>query len=268
MTMPSAVTIGLARTGIELKQFFRDKESLIFTFLFPSILLLLIGSTFDDEIPGTGVNVSQLLAASIAAAAIGSTSFVTLAGGIAVDRDDGTLKRLRGMPMPPVAFFIGRVMQVLVASIASLALALAVGVFQFDLELPTTAGKWLTLSWLFLLGVTGCALLGIAMSSLARSARSATAVSILPFTVLQFISGVFIVPITEIPSPLREIGAFFPLKWLAQGFRSVFLPDELAAVEAAGSWELDRVALVLGAWCAAGLVLCLTTFRWRGRLTR
>jgi ABC-2 type transport system permease protein len=28
---------------------------------------------------------------------------------------------------------------------------------------------------------------------------------------------------------------------------------------------LDRVALVLGAWVIGGLVLCLTTFRWKGR---
>jgi ABC-2 type transport system permease protein len=33
--------------------------------------------------------------------------------------------------------------------------------------------------------------------------------------------------------------------------------------EPAGTWELGRVALVLGAWCVIGLVLCLTTFRWR-----
>lgn len=267
MSMPSTVTIGLSRSAVELKQFFRDRETLIFTFLFPSILLLLLGSTFNEPMGDLGVRSSQVLAASIAAAAIGSTSFVTLAAGIAVDRDNGTLKRLRGMPMPPVAFFLGRVVQVLVASVAALALALAVGVFQFDLALPTEPGKWLTLGWLFLLGVTACALLGIAISSLARTATSASAVSILPFTVLQFISGVYLVPVTVVPTPLREIGAFFPLKWLAQGFRSVFLPERAAVLETSASWDLGWVALVLAAWCIGGLVLCLTTFRWRGRLT-
>jgi ABC-2 type transport system permease protein len=47
--------------------------------------------------------------------------------------------------------------------------------------------------------------------------------------------------------------------------RSVFLPESFAAREAAGSWELGRVALILGAWCVAGLVLCLLTFRWTGK---
>jgi ABC-2 type transport system permease protein len=45
----------------------------------------------------------------------------------------------------------------------------------------------------------------------------------------------------------------------------VFLPDFLAAEEPAGQWELGRVAIVLGLWCIAGLVLCVATFRWQDR---
>jgi ABC-2 type transport system permease protein len=74
---------------------------------------------------------------------------------------------------------------------------------------------------------------------------------------------VFVNPITALPVGLVVTASFFPVKWMAQGFRSVFLPDSMKVFEPAGSWELDRVALVLGAWCVIGLVLCLTTFRWR-----
>jgi ABC-2 type transport system permease protein len=66
---------------------------------------------------------------------------------------------------------------------------------------------------------------------------------------------------------MQTIAAFFPLKWMAQGLRSVFLPDALAAQEPAGSWELGRVALVLALWCIAGLLLCVATFRWQDRGT-
>jgi ABC-2 type transport system permease protein len=45
----------------------------------------------------------------------------------------------------------------------------------------------------------------------------------------------------------------------------VFLPASFATQEPAGSWELGRVALVLGAWCIGALVLCLLTFRWTDR---
>ena len=106
------------------------------------------------------------------------------------------------------------------------------------------------------------AVLGIALSGLPRSGKSATAV-IIPITlVLQFISGVFF-QFSEIPTWMQTFAALFPLKWMAQGLRSVFLPDALAADEPAGSWELGRVALVLGIWCVLGLILCVRTFRWR-----
>jgi ABC-2 type transport system permease protein len=45
----------------------------------------------------------------------------------------------------------------------------------------------------------------------------------------------------------------------------VFLPPEYATMEAAGSWQLGLVAAVLAAWTIGGLVLALTTFRWRRR---
>ncbi|MGH8876210.1 MAG: ABC transporter permease [Stackebrandtia sp.] len=267
MSMPNALTLGTLRGEIELKQFFRERDSLVFTFSLPAILLLLLGSIFPGELPG-GVTVSQLYVASILAGGIASTSFVNLGIGVATDRDDGTLKRLRGMPMSPLAYFLGKVILVMVASLAELALLLTMGVVVFDLELPTQPEKWLTLAWLFVLGVTGCALLGIAAANMAGTARSAGSVTMLPLVVLQFISGVYIMPPEQIGSPFAEIGAVFPVKWLAQGLRSVFLPDGAKAFEASGSWDLGLVALVLGIWCVAGLVLCLMTFRWRSRLTR
>jgi ABC-2 type transport system permease protein len=82
--------------------------------------------------------------------------------------------------------------------------------------------------------------------------------------VLQFISGVFIV-FSTLPKPIQEIGAVFPVKWLCQGMRSVFLPDAFQRQELAGSWELGRTALVLALWSLAALVLALRYFRFRRR---
>jgi ABC-2 type transport system permease protein len=45
--------------------------------------------------------------------------------------------------------------------------------------------------------------------------------------------------------------------------RSVFLPDAFTRVEAAGSWEHARIAVVLLLWSAAAAALCALTFRWR-----
>ena len=79
--------------------------------------------------------------------------------------------------------------------------------------------------------------------------------------ILQFISGVFFV-FTSLPSWMQNVAALFPLKWLCQGLRAVFLPASFGAQEPGGSFNLPMVALVLGLWCVLALALCLTTFRW------
>jgi ABC-2 type transport system permease protein len=73
------------------------------------------------------------------------------------------------------------------------------------------------------------------------------------------------VNIAVLPKVMVNISALFPVKWMGQGFRSVFLPDALAGQEVAGSWEIGRTALVLAAWCVIGLLLSLLTFRWTDR---
>ena len=52
--------------------------------------------------------------------------------------------------------------------------------------------------------------------------------------------------IAALPPAMVNVSALFPVKWMGQGFRSVFLPDTLAAQEVAGTWEPGRTALVLG----------------------
>ena len=89
----------------------------------------------------------------------------------------------------------------------------------------------------------------------------------LPYLVLQFISGVYF-PFSSLPKWMQTVAAIFPLKWMCQGLRSVFLPDSLLVAEPAHSWELGKVALVLVAWIVGSLILCLRTFRWQSREDR
>jgi ABC-2 type transport system permease protein len=265
MRLPSPMALGLARGAVELRLFFRQKEQVVFTFLFPVLILALLGSIFQSAYEGTGVTASQVFTASMVGAGIIATSFVNLTTSVALDREDGTLSRLRGTPLTAMSYFIGKIILVFVASLAEAALVLVVGVTLFDVQLPTSVGKWLTFAWVFVLAVISCSLLGIATSTLARSAQSAAAVAQLPYLGLQFISGIYMNPITHLPAGMVTVASFFPVKWIAQGFRSVFLPDNMVAYEMAGSWELGRTALILGAWCVAGLVLCLMTFRWSNK---
>jgi ABC-2 type transport system permease protein len=252
---------GLSRGRVELLMFVRDRTALIFTFLFPALLLLLFGTIFGKDDDQTGVSASQVYAASMIAYGILNTGFITMGAGLALDREDGTLKRLRGTPLTVTAYLIGKLALVLFLSVAEAAVLIGVGALVFDLKLPD-ASHWLTFAWLFVLSVVACSLIGVAVSAIVRHARTAGAILNVPVVALQFISGVFIHPITQLPVWLINVASIFPVKWMSQGFRYVFLPDRMKSLEAAGQWELGRTALVLGAWCVIGLVLCLVTFRW------
>ncbi|MGW0422673.1 ABC transporter permease [Streptomyces sp. NPDC003015] len=262
--LPGVWGLGLRRGALEIKQFFRQRDQVVFTFAFPVVFLFLFASIFSDDVEGAGIKASQLYVPAMMAAGIMSTSFQSLGISIAVERDEKVLRRLRGTPMPPAAYFLGKIWLVLVTGILETAILLFVGTTLYDVDLPSDAGKWFAFAWIFVLGLTACTLLGIAIGSVPKSSKSASSVVVLPFLVLQFISGVYIA-IDTIPDWMLNIGALFPLKWMCQGLRGVFLPDSAQVLEQAGGWEFGRTALVLGAWCVGGLLLCLLTFRWKNR---
>jgi ABC-2 type transport system permease protein len=263
-SLPSTAHIGTDRGRIEILQFVRDRPAMIFTFAFPALLLLLFGSIFGSDYENSGVSASQVFSASMIAYGILSTAFTTMGAGLALDREDGTLKRLHGMPVTASAYFLGKLILVLALTLTEVVVLLLVGTLVFGMPLPD-AGHWVTFLWLYVLSVIACSLIGIAASALVKHARTAGAILNVPVVALQFISGVFINPITQMPSWMITVASFFPVKWMAQGFRSVFLPDSMAGLEAGGAWEPGRTALVLGAWCVVGLVLCLVTFRWTSK---
>ncbi|MGY1726554.1 ABC transporter permease [Geodermatophilus sp. SYSU D01062] len=263
--LPSLPAVYRSRAGVELKEFFRQRESVVFTLVFPVLLLVVFGAVLDYDL-GDGVTFVQYFVPGVIAAGILGASLQNMAISIATERADGTLKSLYGTPMPRSAYFVGKVVQVLAVTVLIIALLLVIGAVFYDVELPS-GRDWLTFAWVTALGAAACTLLGIAVSSLARNGRSASATVTPIALVLQFISGVFF-QFSQVPVWMQTVAALFPLKWMAQGLRSVFLPDALAAQEPAGSWELGRVALVLAVWCAAGLVLCVLTFRWQERGTR
>jgi ABC-2 type transport system permease protein len=61
---------------------------------------------------------------------------------------------------------------------------------------------------------------------------------------------------------MQNLASAFPLKWLAQGMRSAFLPDGFGQLEVGQSWNLGQVAIALGVWLVVGLALSRLTFRW------
>jgi ABC-2 type transport system permease protein len=259
-----AARIGWERGRLEVREFFRQRESVVFTLAFPVILLFLFGSIIGKYKIDGGLTFAQYFVPGVLAAGMFGVSFQTLAIQIAVERDKNILKRLEGTPMPPSAYFVGKIIMVLAMVVLETAVLLVIASVLGKVHLSSDWHRWVTFGWVTLLGVGAGSLLGIFFSSIPRTGKAAPATITPVALILQFISGVYFV-FTGQPQWLQHVGAFFPLKWIAQGYRSVFLPDSYALQEPAKHWEHGRTALVLGAWMVAGLLLALRTFRWRTR---
>ncbi|MFI5708805.1 ABC transporter permease [Kribbella sp. NPDC051620] len=262
--LPSTMAVGVARTKLEVREFFREREALIFTFFFPIIFLAIFSAVFGDTDFGQGVNAATYFTPGMIASGIFLSSFQSLAISIALERDEGLLKRLRGTPMPPQAYFIGKIGQVLITSIAQIALLLAISGLLLGVDLPTEPGKWLDFLWIFVLGTASGSVLGIAFSVVPKSGKAASAVVTPVVLLLQFMSGVYFV-YSSLPSWMRGVASVFPLKWLASGMRSVFLPDGFVQTEPGQSWHLGLGAIVLVVWLVVGLIVAQRVFRWTRR---
>jgi ABC-2 type transport system permease protein len=261
--VPGTIKLGLLRGQMEIIQFSRQKEAVVFTIFFPVILLAIFGSVFKDTI-APGVTFSQYFVAGMIASGLVNTGFQNIAINIPLERDMGAIKRLRGTPLPITSYFIGKAISVFVSMAVQVLILLIIGAAFFGLNMPTEPSKWLTFTWLLVLGTASSTALGVAFSSVPKNGRGAAAIVSPVVIILQFFSGVFFV-FTQLPGWMQQVAAIFPLKWLTQGMRSVFLPDTFAAQEVAQSWESGRTAMILFLWLIVGLFLAVKTFRWENK---
>jgi ABC-2 type transport system permease protein len=259
------VGLGLARVGLELRLFFRERRMVFVTFAYPAIMLGIFASVFGQAGatigPPPGIPFAQWFLPGMVATGLILLSFEYVVDTIAIERDQGGLKRLRGTPLPAASYFLGKIGLVLVTCLAQTALLLAIAAILFNVPLPSSAAAWATFAWVFALATaTGC-VCGIGFSAVPPSGRAASAIVNPIVLILQFISGVFFV-YSQLPAWMQLVAAVFPLKWVVQGMRSVFLPASAESMEVGGSWQLGAIAAVLAAWLVVGLVVGLRTFRW------
>lgn len=260
--------LGARRVAWEVRQYFRERDTVFFTFLFPTVIFLVFAAAFSTRDPvgarpdGTGgISLAAYTLPGLVAAGVVLSGIQNLGIAIAQERSDGTLKRLGGSPLPVVSYFIGKAGSVLVTAVIQLVLLLAVARLLFGIALPGDATHWLRFAWVFLLSILMATVLGIGISGIPRTGRSASAVIVPILLVLQFVSGVYFT-FSDLPSWLQTAAGFFPVKWVAQGMRSAFLPERFASAEQHGTWDLGTTALVLVAWTVVGLVAARLTFRW------
>jgi ABC-2 type transport system permease protein len=238
------------QVAYEQRAFWRNRTRAFFSFGMPIMLLLLFGSLNSGgrieelgDIPYVTFFLPGILAYGIVI-----TQFMNLAGGLAVQRDSGLLKRMRGTPLPGWAYVAGRVGSTAAVSVIMAALMLVLGRVLFDVHLRAAAVPAVVVA--VLLGAATFAALGMAAVALIPNAEAAPVVANVLILPLSFISGIWY-PMNGAPTWLLDLAKVFPVEHLAAMLHTAFDPLNH------GSAFSGNDVLVLGLWLAVGVRLAM-----------
>jgi ABC-2 type transport system permease protein len=230
----------------ERRQFWRNPSAAFFNFLLPLVFLLLFASVFADD-----AEQLEILIPGIAGMSVMATTFSALAFNVTFLREEGILKRVRGTPMPPGAYFAGFLGSAVVNAVVQVALVVAIGNLLYGVDWP---GNWVALAFFTASGVACFGALGIAMSHAIPNFDSAPAYVNAVFLPLIFISGVFYES-RDLPVVLEDAAEVLPLKHVIDGLAGAIVTGDGIG----GHWT---AVAVIAAWTAFGLFAAVRWFRW------
>jgi ABC-type multidrug transport system permease subunit len=245
---PGAAVLVLDQAGYAVRELWRSRLVLIFTFILPLVWLLLIGMLAGNEVlPGTGgVRAMQFATPTAAVMGILFATYPPLANSLAAAREARVLKRLQGTPLPMWSYLVGRTVAAVLLALASVAVMFLIGTLAYGVEIiwRTVPATLVTL----LVGIGTLSLLGLAVGALAPSASTAQSFAMASAVGVTFLSGMFMIG-SEPPAWLDSLAAVFPVQHLADS-----LQDQLNPFLTGGGWNLPGLA-VIAAWGAAALAV-------------
>jgi ABC-2 type transport system permease protein len=238
--------------------FWRNPFAAFFTIVFPMMFLLLFNSLNGGSrlTELGGIRFAQFFTPGIMVFAVVSATYVNLATSVAISRDDGILKRLRGTPMPAWVYVAGRVTQATSAALLASVLMVAVGVLLFHVKLfwhlmPAAIVTMLAGTLCF------CAL-GLALAAVCPNGETAPALANFTWLPIAFISPIFY-PLTTAPAWLVTLGNIFPVKHFAEAMQATFSPFTV------GSGFRWRDLAVIALWALGGTIVAIRRFQWEPR---
>jgi ABC-2 type transport system permease protein len=233
--------------------FWRNREAAFFSFLFPIILLVLLGSVYgDDEIDG--VRGSTFLLAGLIGYGVAATAFASLAITLVVRREAGLLKRVRGTPLSPATYLAAVIASMVIVIALQAAAQVLIGRFLLDADWPASPASFVVA---LVIGAASFAALGLAVTTVVRTGEGSSAVVNAIYLPMAFISGAFFSP-RDMPRFLEVLSEALPLTYLLRLIRSTFIEGETLASSP------GAIAAVL-VWGLLGLVVAGRMFRWEPR---
>jgi ABC-2 type transport system permease protein len=235
----------LAQTRAELTMALRRGESLLVTIVIPTVLLFL--AMWLHIAPGTQSAQIAFLLPGILAAAVMSTSLVSLGIATAYDRYYGSLKRLGSTPLPRWGLIAAKIVTVLAIEAAQVILLVLIATIFFGWR---PSGSLLLALVVILIGTAAFVGLGMLMAGTLRAEATLAGANGL-FILFLAIGGV-VLPTSHLPVVIQQIAQILPAAALSDALRTALSPSGIDG----GS------LLLLLVWALVLLVAAALTFKW------
>ena len=235
----------------ELRLFRREPGALFWILLFPTLLLVILGSIpgfrhHDADLGGLRTIDVYVPVAVLLGMIVGALQ--SMPQNLTGYRERGILRRMSATPVRPTALLSAQMVVYGAAALVSALLALIVGRLAFDVRLPKQPGGYLLA---LLLAILAALALGAVVSSLSRTTKIAGAVGSAVFFPMMFCAGVWI-PVNAMPDVMARIVGYTPFGAAAEALNRA----------AAGNWPGWTHLGVLVAWTVVLTAGASRWFRW------
>jgi len=252
---PSYARLVVGQVGYQTLLLVRSPAGAFFALVMPVMILVAL-EFLNGQQSLTGVSAAQFFTAAMIAFAVMNAGYITTITGTVIARDDGILKRLRGTPLPPSAYFAGRVGAAALTTAVSVVVVMLVGLafYRIDVDANLIGVTSLTV----LVGVLCFSSVGLAATVLVGSTDVALPMAYGSLLPLCFVSDVFL-PAGGAPGWLSTAASVFPVKHLADALENAFVATH-------GHASLTGTdLLVMVGWATGALVVTFLFFQWEPR---
>ncbi|MDX3516759.1 ABC transporter permease [Streptomyces scabiei] len=193
---------------LELTRALRNRKSMFFSVLYPSLLFLLIAgnASSTEKLGDTGLTLPTYMMVSMAS--FGALTAVLMGNSerIAKEREGGWVRQLRLTPLPGRGYVFAKTASAAVVSLPSIVIVFLVAATVKGVRLD--AWQWLALTGAIWAGSLVFAALGVAIGYLATG-DAVRPITMIVYFGLSMLGGLWM-PTTTFPEWLQEIAKWVP----------------------------------------------------------
>jgi ABC-2 type transport system permease protein len=236
---------------LELKLFFREPVTMIFTFGLPMLFLPVLGTVFGNVGHSElyrEVSAMSFYTPAYVALVIASIGLIQLPVHLSSYKERGVLRRFRASSISPQTILFSQVAVSLLIAIVGSGLVILMGVLFYKVALPV---DWIGVIGAFLIGLLCFVAIGVLLGSILPNPGAAQGLGLILYLVMMLVGGAG-VPVQYLGRPLRIVAYLTPYRHVVTLIQNPWLGFQ---------WNNAELIIVAAILVGAAL-LSFRLFRW------